>query len=154
MFPPPREVSDIDWETKQATQMSAASTDALPLVQARQQVSAGVSRILELPADCFDQRASSAFGIFSSGINKACETYGDRLHEIIADIPQTLEEKRTGLSFLVEIHERKELYQKQVNQLIWQMLQNPSWRSAGLDGSEELCNKVHERMIQDKFQSC
>jgi hypothetical protein len=117
------------------------------LEQARQQITVGVKRITEMPADCFDQRASAAFGVFAAGINKVCESDDGFLHEAIEHNPSTVEEKRLILSFLVSLHERKELYQKQVNMLIWQLLQNPSWRSAGLDGPDDICSLVKERMI-------
>jgi len=127
--------------------MAAAASAASGAAEVRQAILDGVGRIFDISPECFDQQAPSAFGIFRWSIEKAKESPGVKLDSIIADLPERQEDKRRVLQFLVEYHDKKKLYRKQVDLLLCSLLQSPSWRSAGIDtGCGELTAKLQERI--------
>jgi len=125
----------------------APCTTATPVAEVRQAILDGVGRIFDVSPECFDQQAPSAFGIFRWSIEKAHESPGVHLNEIIADLPEKQVEKQKVLQFLVDYHEKKKLYRKQVKVLLCLLMESPNWRHAGLADSccEEL--KTHIRKL-------
>jgi len=127
--------------------MAAPAAAAAAAVEVRQAILDGVGRIFDISPECFDQQAPSAFGIFRWSIEKAKESPGINLDDIISDLPEKQAEKRRVLQFLVEYHDKKKLYRKQVDLLLCSLMQSPSWRSAGIDGSfSKLSAKLQERI--------
>jgi len=133
--------------------MVLAAVPAAAAAEVRQAVLDGVSRIFDISPESFDQKAPSAFGIFRWSIEKVKETPGLSLNDLIADLPEKPAEKQKVLQFLIEYHEKKKLYRKQVDLLLCALMRSPSWRSAGIDGtSETLSRKLVERIAAASVQ--